>query len=63
MPRLIPIASMARLAGVTVRWLRSEAEAGRVPCLWADGRILMDRETVEAILLERARSSVEGAAR
>jgi hypothetical protein len=40
---------------VPYRWLRAEAEAGRVPCLMAGGRILCDHAAVEAALLERAK--------
>lgn len=54
--RLIPIGAMARILGVTARWLRAEAEAGRIPSLRAGKRILVDRETVEAIMLERAKA-------
>lgn len=46
---------MARRLRVPVRWLRSEAEAGRVPCLRAERAILFDPEAVERVLLERAR--------
>ena len=46
---------MARRLRVTVRWLRAEAEAGRVPHLKAGKVILFNPETVEKVLLERAR--------
>lgn len=54
-PRLLPIGPMARRLRVTVRWLRAEAEAGRVPHLKAGKVILFNPETVEKVLLERAR--------
>lgn len=54
--RLAPIGTTARLLGVTVQWLRDEAEAGRVPCLRAGSRLLFDPEAVEAVLAERART-------
>ena len=60
-PRLIPISAMAHIAGVTVQWLRNEADACRIPCLRAGNRILVDRETVERILLERAAKLPEAA--
>ena len=53
--RLLPIGPMARRLRVSVRWLRSEAEAGRVPHLKADRAILFDPDAVESALLERAR--------
>ena len=46
---------MARRVRVPVRWLRAEAEAGRVPCLKADKAILFDAAEVERVLLKRAR--------
>jgi hypothetical protein len=46
---------MARLLGVTPRWLRAEAEAGRLPHLPADKTILFDADLVERLLAERAR--------
>lgn len=41
--------------GLTVGWLRAEAEAGRIPCFQVGRRLLFDAEAVEAALLERAR--------
>jgi hypothetical protein len=52
---LMPLAAMARLLRVPARWLRAEAEAGRVPHLKAYNVLLFDPETVERLLLERAR--------
>ena len=49
---------MARLLGVSTRWLRAEAEAGRIPHLPADKTILFDADLVEALLAERARQTV-----
>ena len=46
---------MARRLRVTAKWLREEAEAGRIPHLKAGPRLLFDPETVEQVLLERAR--------
>jgi hypothetical protein len=47
---------MARRVRVPVRWLRDEAEAGRIPHLRAGKVFLFDPPTVEAVLLERART-------
>ena len=55
----IPIGLMARRLRVSVAWLRSEAEANRLPHLKADSQVLFDPELIEAILLERARKEVD----
>jgi hypothetical protein len=52
---LTPLGPTARRLRVPAKWLREEAEAGRVPCLKAGKAILFDTETVERVLLERAR--------
>lgn len=54
-PKLLLVGPMARRLRVTVKWLRDEAEAGRIPHLKAGQRLLFDPETVERVLLERAR--------
>jgi hypothetical protein len=46
---------MARRLRVPTRWLRDEALTGRVPCLKAGKAFLFDPESVERVLLERAR--------
>jgi hypothetical protein len=53
---LLPLARAARRIGVPIRWLRAEAEAGRVPCLRAGARYLFDLGALTATLAERARS-------
>ena len=57
-PLLLPLSAMARRLRVPPKWLRTEAEAGRLPHLAAGGAILFDPETVERLLLERARGQV-----
>ncbi len=61
-PPLLILSAMARRLRVPTKWLREEAEAGRIPHLKADTALLFDRELVERLLLERARqtSPVEG---
>ena len=54
--KLLPVGPMARRLRVPVRWLRSEAEAGRIPHVKAERVLLFDPEAVESILLERARN-------
>jgi len=51
---------MARRLRVPVRWLKTEAEAGRIPCVQAERVYLFDPETVETVLLKRARTVQEG---
>lgn len=50
----------ARHFGVKVAWLKTEADAGRVPALIAEDRYLFDLDAVEAALLERARRADSG---
>ena len=45
---------MARRLRVTMKWLRAEAEEGRIPHLRAGRILLFDPETVERLLLKRA---------
>jgi hypothetical protein len=51
----LPLGMTARLLRVPAAWLRAEAEAGRIPHLKAGRVFLFDPETVERVLLERAR--------
>ena len=55
MSELLTLQRMARRLGVTVRWLKNEAEAERVPCLRAESRFLFDPQTVTLALAERIR--------
>jgi hypothetical protein len=59
-PQLMPLSQLARQLCVPVRWLRDEADAGRIPCLRAGRTLLFDAEHVERLLAERARQG-EGA--
>ncbi len=58
--QLVPLTALARRLHVTSRWLRAEAEAGRIPSVRADKRFLFDQQAVESVLLERARRKPEG---
>jgi hypothetical protein len=51
---LLSLVRMARRLGITARWLRAEADAGRVPCLCADARYLFAAAAVERVLAGRA---------
>lgn len=51
---LLQLRFMARRLRVTARWLREEAEAGRVPHVRAGDQFLFNPEAVEQLLAERA---------
>jgi excisionase family DNA binding protein len=53
--RPLKLAEMARLLGVSVTWLRAEAERGTLPHVKTDRGMLFDRVTVERLLNERAK--------
>jgi excisionase family DNA binding protein len=53
--RPLKLAEMARLLGVSVTWLRAEAERGALPHVKTDRGMLFDRQTVERLLSDRAR--------
>ncbi len=53
-PRLVPDSVLAARLGVRARWLRAEADAGRIPGVRADDRYLFDPAAVERALLARA---------
>jgi excisionase family DNA binding protein len=53
--RPLKLAEMARLLGVSVTWLRAEAERGALPHVRTDKGMLFDQETVERLLSERAK--------
>jgi excisionase family DNA binding protein len=53
--RPLKLAEMARLLGVSVKWLRAEAERGALPHIKTDRGMLFDRPTVERLLSDRAK--------
>jgi hypothetical protein len=52
-PLLLPLNRMARRLRVTIAWLRSEADAGRVPCLKAGKQYLFAPDAVAKRLAGR----------
>jgi hypothetical protein len=52
---LLKTGQMARSVGVPVRWLKAEAEAGRIPALKAENVFLFNPDVVVSLLAERAR--------
>lgn len=59
MCEVLSLARMARRAGVSQKWLKAEAEAGRVPCLMAGARFLFSPSVVLAMLSQRASCTQE----
>jgi hypothetical protein len=59
LPKLLTLGMMARRLRVPTKWLRAEAEAGRVPALPVAKGFLFDPDAVEAVLLHRARQGQE----
>ena len=53
-PELLTDSQMARVLRVNLRWLRAEAEAGRIPALRAERRFLFNQEAVLRALAGRA---------
>ena len=51
---LLTLPRMARRLGVTQRWLREQADVGRVPHLRADNRYLFAAHAVQAELAKQA---------
>ena len=53
--RPLKLSEMARTLGVSVTWLRAEANRGALPHVKTDTGMLFDRETVVRLLAERAK--------
>ena len=51
---LLSASAAARVLRVPAKWLKSEADAGRLPVLKAGVRYLFSRRVLEAELLRRA---------
>jgi len=60
-PELLTDSQMARTLRVNVRWLRAEAEAGRIPAVRAERRFLFNPHAVVRTLADRA-TTTEGTA-
>ena len=52
---LVNVHGLARVLCLPVRWLKVEAERGRLPCLRVGRHMRFSVEAVERVLLERAR--------
>ncbi len=53
----LPLNLAARCVRVPAKWLRTEAEAGRLPHIRAGSALLFDPEAVERIVFERLRQA------
>lgn len=53
-PLLLPLTAAARHLGLKPAWLKSEAVAGRVPCLQAGAVLLFNPDALERALADRA---------
>jgi hypothetical protein len=51
------LASRFKRFGLSINWLRAEAEAGRIPCFRVGRKLLFDAEAVEQSFLHRARGA------
>ena len=51
------LAQSFRRFGLSMAWLRREAEAGRIPSLKIGNRILFDRDAVKEALIKRAQKA------
>ena len=56
------LANRFKRFGLSVNWLKAEAEAGRIPCFRAGRKLLFDADAVEQSLLQRARAGGEACA-
>jgi hypothetical protein len=54
---LVHLRVLAQHLRVPAKWLRMEAEAGRIPHLRAGSAFLFDAALVEALILQRARGN------
>jgi hypothetical protein len=52
--QLVRLSGLSRRLGLSIRWLKQEADARRIPCLSAEGVLLFDPDAVERVLVERA---------
>lgn len=63
MSELLTLGRMARRLGVTQQWLRTEADAGRVPVLLAGTRYLFSPPAVADSLAAQAAQPIRAADR
>ena len=54
MSELLFLSRVARRLGVPAKWLREQADAGKVPCLRAGARYLFDLDALSQELAKQA---------
>jgi excisionase family DNA binding protein len=54
MSEVLNLPRAARRLGVTAKWLRDQADGGKVPCLRAGRRYLFDLDALEKALAREA---------
>ena len=59
MAELVSLGRAARRLGVTARWLRSEADAGHIPCIKAESRMLFEWDALRQALLSRIGTPIQ----
>ena len=60
MSELLNLNQLARRLGITKKWLKTEADNGRLPCLKAGRRYLFNLEAVNMALLKRTAEEQNG---
>jgi hypothetical protein len=60
-PYLLPLNRLAARLRLPSKWLRAEAEAGRIPCLRVGRRLLFNADAVGRALAEQAGQKQEAA--
>ncbi len=60
MSELLSLSRLGRRLGLTQQWLRTEADAGRIPCLRAGNRYVFDLAAVQETLSQRAGRNPQG---
>ena len=56
----VTVYELSRRLGLPVAWLKSEAEARRIPSLRTRSRIMFNTQDVERVLMDRARKAKGG---
>lgn len=59
-PQLVSLPALAEALKLPERWIKAEADAGRIPHLRIGKRYRFNRKAVEAALAQRAGQSGEG---
>ena len=55
----IPLHALSRRLGLPAAWIKAEAQAGRIPFLRTNRRLMFNPEAVERVLIERTKAGEE----